>query len=274
MYLPVHEKKIKITPRFLREMCCAYAVYFPTVCERGRRKKGWKRENGLPWKKTHFPLRISRSPRAFLRPHAHPFPSSKSEKNRREFVHRNTKEGTELEGEGMTKGWPWYPWEERKSRRSMTIRRARFARATDQLFRPLSDLLSRSGRTRRNIDSHVGGVDYDPPYPPTSSSIARLWINGWDDRFILIRINANLSTDACMNVCITINYNTGRDTNLCTVSFRRNSRSSKIILFKRMYDGYSSFSGGGKRGGDWKSVYEFVYASHVWANQFYTMLVK
>lgn len=132
--------------------------------------------------------------------------------------------------------------------------------------RPLSDLLSRSGRTRRNIDSHVGGVDYDPPYPPTSSSIARLWINGWDDRFILIRINANLSTDACMNVCITINYNTGRDTNPCTVSFRRNSRSSEIILFKRMYDGYSSFEGGGgrgKRGGDWKSVYEFVYASRM-----------
>lgn len=51
--------------------------------------------------------------------------------------------------------------------------------------------------------SRIGGVDYDPPYPLTPRSIARtskcaserLWINRWDGRFILIRINANLSTD-------------------------------------------------------------------------------
>lgn len=49
--------------------------------KRKRRKKDRKKENGLPWKKTHFPLRISRS-----RAHAHSFAPSKSEENRREFV--------------------------------------------------------------------------------------------------------------------------------------------------------------------------------------------
>lgn len=52
----------------------------------------------------------TRVPSPILRPH--PFPPSKSEKNRREFVHRNTKEGAELEG--VTKGWRWCPEREEK----------------------------------------------------------------------------------------------------------------------------------------------------------------
>lgn len=167
--------------------------YFRTILERGR-KKGWKRENGLPWKKTHFPLRISRS-------RAHPFPSSKSEKNQREFVHRNAKEGAE--SEGVTKGM-WRIREERK-------------RLTGSTF--IQAISSRAGRTRRNIDSHVGGIDYDPPYPPTPRSIARLWINGWDDRFILIRINANLSRNACMYACITTDNNTTQGGTRISVPF-------------------------------------------------------
>lgn len=65
-----------------------------------------------------------------------------------------------------------------------------------------------------------------------------------------------------MYVCITTdNNNTGRDTNLSTVSFRHNSRSSEIILFKRMYDGYSSFRGEGI-----ENRYMNLCTRHVWAN--------
>lgn len=70
---------------------------------------------------------------------------------------------------------------------------------------------SQEGRATSRNDSHAEGVDYDPPYvlplllflfsPSVSFSLihrtraTRLWINGWDGRFILIRINANLSAN-------------------------------------------------------------------------------
>lgn len=97
------------------------------------------------------------------------------------------------------------------------IREERKSRLTGSTF--IQAISSRAGRTRRNIDSHVGGIDYDPPYPPTPRSIARLWINGWDDRFILIRINANLSTNACTYACITTDNNTTQGGTRISVPF-------------------------------------------------------
>lgn len=97
-----------------------------------------------------------------------------------------------------------YPGRAEKNQRSMVIcgahgrRSARF-RARDRSLRLQVEVSSQKGRgvTSRNDFAHRrrrlrSTLSSHSPIARTSE---RLWINRWDGRFILIRINTNLSTN-------------------------------------------------------------------------------